>query len=70
VAVHSGEDGIERLDAFLPDVVVLDYHLPKKNGLDVLSQIRSKIPAIKVVMITGNATVEVAVQAAFCTLNK
>jgi two-component system response regulator AtoC len=63
VAVHSGEDGIEKLEAFLPDVVVLDYHLPKMNGLEVLSHIRSKIPEIKVIMITGNATVEVAVQA-------
>jgi DNA-binding NtrC family response regulator len=63
VAVHSGEDGIDALDAFLPDVVVLDYHLPKMNGLEVLSQIRSKIPAIKVIMITGDAKVEVAVQA-------
>ena len=63
VAVHSGEEGIERLDAFLPDVVVLDYHLPKMNGLDVLAQLRRRIPLIKVIMITGNATVEVAVQA-------
>jgi DNA-binding NtrC family response regulator len=63
VAVHSGEEGIDKLDAFLPDVVVLDYSLPKMNGLEVLAQLRAKLPAIKVIMITGNATVEVAVQA-------
>ncbi|MGJ9416603.1 sigma-54-dependent transcriptional regulator [Massilia sp. CMS3.1] len=63
VAVHSGEEGIERLESFMPDVVVLDYHLPKMNGLEVLAQIRRRIPLIKVIMITGNATVEVAVQA-------
>jgi two-component system response regulator AtoC len=63
VVVHSGEEGIERLDAFLPDVVVLDYHLPQMNGLEVLAQIRRKIPLIKVIVITGNATVEIAVQA-------
>ena len=63
VAVHSGEEGIERLDEFLPDVVVLDYHLPKMNGLEILAQICRKIPSIKVIMITGNATVEIAVQA-------
>jgi two-component system response regulator AtoC len=62
-AAHSGEDGIEKLDSFLPDVVVLDYQLPKMNGLEVLSHIRSKVPLVKVIMITGNATVEVAVQA-------
>jgi two-component system response regulator AtoC len=63
VTVHSGEEGIERLDGFLPDVVVLDYHLPKMNGLKVMEQLRSRIPSIKVIIITGNATVELAVQA-------
>ena len=63
VAVHSGEEGVERLESFLPDVVVLDYRLPKMNGLEVLAHIRSRMPLIKVIMITGNATVEVAVQA-------
>jgi DNA-binding NtrC family response regulator len=63
VAAHSGEDGIDKLDTFLPDVVVLDYHLPKMNGLEVLAQIQRKSACIKVIMMTGNATVEVAVQA-------
>jgi len=63
MVLHSGEDAIGRLDAFQPDVVVLDYHLPKMHGLDVLAHIRSRAPRIKVIMITGNATVEVAVQA-------
>jgi two-component system response regulator AtoC len=63
VVVHSGEEGLERLDAFLPDVVVLDYHLPRMNGLEVLSHIRGRFPFIKVIIVTGNATVELAVQA-------
>jgi DNA-binding NtrC family response regulator len=63
VVVDSGEEAISRLDAFQPDVLVLDYHLPKMNGLDVLAHIRARAPRAKVIMITGNATVEVAVQA-------
>src|SRR5206468_8090826 len=63
IVVDSGEEAITRLDAFQPDVLVLDYHLPKMNGLEVLAHIRSRAPRIKVIMITGNATVEVAVQA-------
>lgn len=63
IAVDSGEEGLERLASFLPDVVLLDYHLPKMSGLDVLAHICSNMPLTKVIMITGNATVELAVQA-------
>ncbi len=38
----SGEGAIEAILQFKPEVVVLDYTLPKKNGLDVLRDIRSK----------------------------
>lgn len=63
VVAHSGEEGIERLVTFLPDVVVVDYHLPRMHGLEVLAQLRAQFPLIKVIIITGNATVELAVQA-------
>jgi two-component system, NtrC family, response regulator AtoC len=63
VAAATGEEGLEKLEAFLPDVVVLDYQLPKMNGLEVLTRLRDKSPDTKVIMITGHATVEVAVQA-------
>jgi two-component system, NtrC family, response regulator AtoC len=63
VSVATGEEGLEKLEAFLPDVVVLDYHLPNMNGLEVLARLRSVSPDVKVIMITGHATVEVAVQA-------
>jgi DNA-binding NtrC family response regulator len=63
MVLDSGEEALSRLDAFQPDVLVLDYHLPKMNGLEVLAEIRARAPRVKVIMITGNATVEVAVQA-------
>jgi DNA-binding NtrC family response regulator len=63
MVLDSGEEALSRLDAFQPDVLVLDYHLPKMNGLEVLAEIRGRAPRAKVIMITGNATVEVAVQA-------
>jgi DNA-binding NtrC family response regulator len=63
MVLDSGEEALSRLDDFQPDVLVLDYHLPKMNGLEVLAEIRKRAPRAKVIMITGNATVEVAVQA-------
>jgi DNA-binding response OmpR family regulator len=39
-AAADGEEGLQRLRASRPDVVVLDLMLPGKNGLDVLREVR------------------------------
>jgi DNA-binding response OmpR family regulator len=45
------------------DAVLLDLKLPDKNGIDVLSGILAARPDLKVIMMTGYATVETAKQA-------
>ncbi|MCL4688060.1 MAG: sigma-54 dependent transcriptional regulator [Burkholderiales bacterium] len=59
----SAEEGLELLDRFQPDVVLLDFHLPGINGLEALGRIRERRPDAKVVMITGHSSVKVAVDA-------
>jgi|CXWL01.1.fsa_nt_gi DNA-binding NtrC family response regulator len=62
-AAGSAEEGLEKLDRFRPDVVLLDFHLPGANGLEALASIRTRHPEAKVVMITGHSSVKVAVDA-------
>jgi DNA-binding NtrC family response regulator len=45
------------------DVVLLDLRLPGNNGLDVLREIRRRRPEAMVIVMTGFATVQSAVQA-------
>ena len=59
----SGEEGLNAMNSFQPGVVLLDYHLPDMNGLQVLEQLRKREAGIKVIMITGHGSVQVAVQA-------
>jgi DNA-binding NarL/FixJ family response regulator len=42
----------------VPDIVLLDIHLPDKSGIDLLSFIKDKYPCVKVIMISNqnNAT--------------
>jgi DNA-binding NtrC family response regulator len=59
----SGEEGLVRLASEPFDLVLLDFALPGKNGLEVLADIRDRDPQLAVIMITAYGTVENAVDA-------
>jgi DNA-binding NtrC family response regulator len=46
-----------------PDIVLLDLNLPDANGLDLLPQLKKSWPDAEVVVLTGAATFEAAVEA-------
>jgi DNA-binding NtrC family response regulator len=56
----------EALDAVAreqPDLVLLDFQLPDRTGLDVLRHLRASTPRVPVVMVTAHASVGGAVEA-------
>ncbi len=59
----SGEEGIEQINSYVPQVILLDNKLPGIQGLEVLDYIQKEKLDIIVVMITSYASLEVAVQA-------
>jgi DNA-binding NtrC family response regulator len=59
----SGAGGLAKLAAHDIDLVLLDVMMPGEGGLDVLPKIRAAHADTMVVMMSGNATVETAVQA-------
>ena len=60
--VKSGEQALEFLDQNRVDVVVLDVKMPGMDGIQALKEIKTRYPLIEVVMLTGHASVEVAIQ--------
>jgi DNA-binding NtrC family response regulator len=44
------------------DVVVLDVRMPGMSGTDALREIKKRWPLVEVVMLTGHAQVDVALQ--------
>ena len=48
----GGEGAVEFVERTDPDVVLLDIHMPDRNGLAVLRELRAKRPAQKVIMLT------------------
>ncbi len=58
----SGEEAMKTLEATRIDVVILDVKMPGVDGLDVLRWIKRKYPLVEVIMLTGHATFESAIE--------
>lgn len=59
----SGREGLASLESSPPDLAIVDLKLGDMNGLEVIRQINERHPSIRVIMVTGKATIESAVEA-------
>lgn len=55
--IPDGERALERLAEIVPDLVILDLHLPKVSGEQILKYIRadSRLANIKVIVATADS---------------
>lgn len=64
--IEEANDGIEcleKLEKSKPDVILLDINMPKKNGIEVLKEIRIKNLPVKVLILTVHNEVEYLLKA-------
>ncbi len=60
----SGEDGLEALQGTVGiDLVLLDIKMPGRSGLEVLANLKQRPFSPEVVMISGQGTIQAAVEA-------
>ena len=54
--VHAGDTALARLAVLVPDLVVLDLHIPRTAGIDILRHIRAdaRLSGTRVVVVTGD----------------
>ncbi|MCW9058498.1 MAG: sigma-54 dependent transcriptional regulator [Gammaproteobacteria bacterium] len=62
-ACKTGEEGVAALQSTAFDLVLTDLRMPGIDGMDVLRHIRETMPEVPVIMITGHATLDSAVDA-------
>ena len=63
IPVEDGFRALEVLETGGVDLVILDVWLPNMGGIDVLKRIRERWPEVEVVVISGHANINMAVQA-------
>jgi DNA-binding response OmpR family regulator len=53
ISAPDGVSGLERALSESPDLVILDVMMPRMSGLDVCKHLKSKKPAIPIIMLTA-----------------
>ena len=56
VVAGSGVEGLRAIEADVPDAVLLDIRMPGMDGIEVLRRIRTRLPHLPVVILTGWAS--------------
>lgn len=56
----GGQEALQMLEQAASDVVILDQKMPLMDGMDTLRRIKARYPKIKVIMLTGHATLDSA----------
>jgi DNA-binding NtrC family response regulator len=60
---YSGKEALERLDQIPEiDVVILDSKMPGMDGIATLREIKNAHPTVEVIMLTGHATFDSAIE--------
>ncbi|HSB03727.1 MAG TPA: response regulator transcription factor [Thermodesulfobacteriota bacterium] len=54
----DGHEAIQRVERLKPHLVLMDLSMPRMNGMDAIREIRKRVPATKIVVLTIHKTEE------------
>ena len=62
----NGPEALQKVNAFLPDLILMDIRLPGENGLGLTNKIKSIYPDVTIFILTNYDTPECRTAASRC----
>src|SRR6266508_3566488 len=62
-AVASGKEALQALETIQPDAILSDVYMPEMSGLELMQELRARLPSIPILLMTAQGSVEAAVEA-------
>ncbi len=59
----DGEQGLERVEEAMPDVVLCDLVMPGIDGVEVVDRLSARAPGVPVILLTAHGTMDTALEA-------
>ncbi|HCO12225.1 MAG TPA: response regulator [Desulfonauticus sp.] len=59
----SGDEALKKLQEKNVDTIILDLVMPGMDGLETLQKIKSTMPELQIILLTGQATVKKGIEA-------
>ncbi len=59
----NGKQGLEQATRFRPHIILTDIRMPGLSGLEVLAQVKKQWPETEVIVVTGHADIDSAIEA-------
>ncbi len=66
----SGAEGIEKHRKNQADLVITDLIMPHKDGISVISELKSEFPGLRIIAMTGTPKVETVAKAVRADVNR
>ncbi len=63
IVSENAEHGFNSFIKYQPSIIFLDFNMPKMNGIELMEKILAEDPSAFVVIFTGEATIDMAVEA-------
>ena len=60
---ENGREALQKVKTIRPQIILLDIAMPGMNGIETLKKLRQEFPSAAVIMISGHADNDMALQA-------